>query len=163
VLTPFKKKAIGAAKLFFDEENTKFKQVILSHFFSQIQVPASYLAENEHNDYYRNLCDLVQTVKNRKIRSMRFYTFSTLKTMIIKEGWSCECNQKHGSFIELKDGGFAIKLRIKHSSWQLEKWVGKDRVTTKVIDDNSIGYKALVNEIISFTKNSRLSQSTLAM
>lgn len=123
VLTPYAKDPIGNAKKYLSI-NQKFKQVILSHFFSKVmeRLPDSYLSNLENLQYYHHFQDLVQTVKNRKIRSKRYHALQTLNENINKSHHAVFHNNISGGYLTIKKNKFTLKVRIKSSGWHFEKW-----------------------------------------
>lgn len=127
VLTPYKKDPIGKAKEFFDE-NSEFKQVVLSHFFKEIDKRLQLQDTNNFktNQYYQYFQDFAQTVKNREIRSKRHKALIDLKERINND--KCELHPK--GFLEIKKKDYDLKIRIISESitlkiapgWRIEKW-----------------------------------------
>ncbi|ALJ00755.1 PD-(D/E)XK nuclease family protein [Rufibacter tibetensis] len=153
VLTPFKKEAIGEARRYFGQ-HTEFKQVILSHFFLQVkeELHRFHTNENEVNEYYRYFTDFVQTVENRKIKTLRSQAFKTLQGELNKSGLNCEYHTKNGGFLEIKVKNEASKIRLKPDGWQLEKWVNKKLTDYTLLLDKSTGFEQLLGEIKAFHK-----------
>lgn len=153
VLTPYKKEAIGEAKNFLDK-NSEFKQVVLSHFFKEIEkmLPDYYVESEENKSYYKYFKDLEQTVKNREIRSKRHKALIDLKRRINNN--KCELHPK--GFLEIKKKDYDLKIRIISKSttpeitpcWQIEKWT-KNKVKEELKKLNS---EATFDEIIEEIK-----------
>lgn len=124
VLTPFRKKSIGKAKTYF-ENNTDFKQIILSHFVQMIKKNLQNTIGDVivKNDYYQHFEDFIQTVENRKIRSLRRKELTSVSAEINNKGLVSKYHSNNqGGFVEILKGPNKLKIRIKSGSWQIEKW-----------------------------------------
>lgn len=147
VLTPYRKKATGAASKFI-ASNAEFKLVILSHFVRTVKDKMNaYSNTDSESRYYGYFRELVQTVENRKIRHIRGNTLIELSQRINESGIACNLHNKNGGFLEIKENGSAVKVRVKPSGWQFEKWLGKERVDVVTIEDKKIGYNGLVERV----------------
>jgi hypothetical protein len=131
VLTPFEKAPIEEALKYF-EDNNEFKQVILSHFIKTVkdkneQIPLEDRLENSIHYHYFN--EFIQTVENRKIRSLRRKELTDLSNQLNnKELGSKYHSNNQGGFVEVLRGTNAVKIRIKPTGWQVEQW--KDGLMT---------------------------------
>lgn len=124
ILTPYKKKPIKDAKLFF-EKNVEFKQVILRHFFEVVNSNlVKYLERNNRvSEELSFFNDLAQTVKNREIRSKRYFVLTELLVLIKKRKVKAEYLRK--DFIEIKQKKSVLKLRLlngQEKGWNIESW-----------------------------------------
>lgn len=163
ILTPYVKEVIGSAKEYF-ENNNEFKQIILSHFIKNVneklqELYPTYESENMYYKYYFK--DFIRTVENRKIRSKRHDVFTFLKERINEKikPFNCEFHKK--GFLEIRLQHFNLKIRIKNSGWQIEKWFkdenGKWFKDEKIVYiEKNKNYNDIVNEaekIINKTYN----------
>lgn len=125
VLTPFEKAPIGETKRYF-ENNNEFKQVILSHFIKTVKErnkenPNKVEFENSIHFQYFN--EFIQTVENRKIRSLRRKELTDLSNQLNNKGLECKYHSNNqGGFVEILKESNAVKIRIKPSGWQVEQW-----------------------------------------
>lgn len=154
ILTPYVKEVIGSAKEYF-EKNNEFKQIILSHFIKNVneklqELYPTYESENMYYKYYFK--DFIQTVENRKIRSKRHDVFTFLKEIINEKikPFNCEFHKK--GFLEIRLKHFNLKIRIKNSGWQIEKWFkdenGKWFKDEKIVYiEKNKNYNDIVNEV----------------
>jgi len=158
VLTPYAKDPIGVAEKYLSISQ-EFKQVILSHFFSNIQeaLPDNYFSNSEHLQYYHHFQDLVQTVRNRKIRSKRYHTLQTLNKKIIKSHRSIFHNNISGGYLTINKNKFTLKIRIKISGWYFEKWTLNNQIdkVLLIMPENS-GYNELQEQVIELLKEPSL-------
>lgn len=134
LLTPFKKeareKAIGTLE---------FKEIILSELFQEVESTfkkrEEVYSKNTKLQFYE---DLVQTVKNRRIRSQRFNILNEIQTELSnKKIPSSFHNNNQGGFIEIKSSEFTTKLRVNQKGWQFEKWIDDKKFYTLEFNDNS--------------------------
>ena len=87
--------------------------------------------------------DLIQTIKNRKIRSERSNSLLSIKKKLKEMNLYCEFHKNNqGGFIEIKSGNYAIKLRVNKDGWQFENWKNGEK-----INFYNIGKINNVNEI----------------
>lgn len=160
ILTPYVKEVIGSAKEYF-EKNNEFKQIILSHFIKNVneklqELYPTYESENMYYKYYFK--DFIQTVENRKIRSKRHDVFTFLKEIINEKikPFNCEFHKK--GFLEIRLKHFNLKIRIKNSGWQIEKWFkdenGKWFKDEKIVYiEKNKNYNDIVNEVEKIINN----------
>jgi hypothetical protein len=156
VLTPYKKDPIGEAKKFFNE-NSEFKQVVLSHFFKKISeglLELQYTNDFKTNQYYQYFQDFAQTIKNREIRSKRHKALMDLKEKI-NNNHICDLHPK--GFLEIKKKGYDLKIRLIQESitsainpgWQIEKWVrNKEKEILK-----KLNHQVTLDEVFEEIKN----------
>lgn len=150
VLTPFKKTSIGKAKTYF-ENNSDFKQIILSHFVQMIKNNLQNPIGDKivKNDYYQHFEDFIQTVENRKIRSLRRNELTAVSAELNNKGLMSKYHSNNqGGFVEILKGPNKLKIRIKPEGWQIEKW--KERVMiAKEIDVKKENLVAMTTELMS--------------
>ena len=153
VLTPYKKDPIGKAEEFFNE-NSEFKQVVLSHFFKEIKQKLKKQDTNDFktNQYYQYFQDFAQTIKNREIRSKRHKALIDLKGRLNNKH-ICDLHPK--GFLEIKKKDYNLKIRLILESitpaitpgWQIEKWVrNKEKEIVKVLS-HQVTLDEIVEEI----------------
>lgn len=142
VLTPYRKNSSR------DTEGAGFKQIILSHFFKSIEINLSdYHLNNGTHLFLQYYEDLVQTVKNRTIRSLRFRALSDLHLSL-----SFYCSKFHnnntGGFLELKKEHFRVKIRIKNDGWHIEKWTNNNHFQEiLIVIDKSLNFLEIEKNI----------------
>ena len=151
VLTPYKKDPVGKAKEFFNG-NSEFKQVVLSHFFKEVEkmLPLYTIEKKENNVYYQYFQDFAQTIKNREIRSKRHKALVDLKERINNE---CELHPK--GFLEIKKKDYDLKIRIISESktseitpgWQIEKWTKNKEMKVLKKLSHQDDFEKIVEEI----------------
>ena len=149
VLTPFEKPPIEEAKRYF-EENNEFKQIILSHFVKTVKhnLQDTFGNSQEKNGYYHYFNEFIQTVENRKIRSLRRITLNKLSEKLNKSILNKGLESKYhlnnqGGFLEIKKDQNALKIRIKPEGWQIEKWKNNE----KYLSDTEIKSTDLIAKI----------------
>jgi hypothetical protein len=151
VLTPFRKESIGKAKTYF-ENNTDFKQIILSHFVQTIKKNLHNTIGDNHNknDYYQHFEEFIQTVENRKIRSLRRKELTAVSAELNNKGLESKYHSNNqGGFIEILKGTNTLKIRIKSGSWQVEKW--KDGVM--ISDEIKVEHENLIAKTTELTSS----------
>lgn len=151
VLTPFKKEPTHATKTYF-ETNNDFQQIMLSHFVKNIKtnLPNYIKNKEDKNNYYPYFEDFIQTIENRKIRSLRRKELTDLNQKLNNNGLKSIYHlNNQGGFLEIKGDTNALKIRIKNQNWQIEKW--EDRLIKK--EEIILDYKDLVNKTIELTNS----------
>lgn len=149
ILTPFKKDPIGNAEKYFKEHN-EFKQIILSHFVKTVKHNLQNTFGNlqKKNEYYHYFNEFIETVDNRKIRSLRRITLNKLSDKLNKSILNKGLESKYhlnnqGGFLEIKKDQKALKIRIKPKGWQIEKW----KNNAKYLSDTEIKSTDLIAKI----------------
>ena len=145
VLTPFRKEASGNALTYINSNKIQFKQVILRHFFENIQqnLPIDFSLKLD-NQYFN---DFIQTVKNRTIKSKRILLFKELNKKIPELKYN---SKKHNGFFEIQKKDFILKIRIIENSWQFEKWIDNKRQAESEILKTDTTFESLVTKIKEF-------------
>lgn len=149
VLTPFRKPSIGKAKTYF-ENNSDFKQIILSHFVQMIKKNLQNTIGDEiiDNDYYHYFKDFIQTVENRKIRSLRRIELTAVSAELNNIGLMSKYHSNNqGGFVEILKRPNKFKIRIKSDGWQIEKWK-EGIIITKEIKVEKENLVAMTTELI---------------
>ena len=145
VLTPLRKEPKSKALDYLKGQNKEFKQVILKHFFENIQqsLPTDFSLKPE-NQYFT---DFIQTVKNRTIKHQRFLLFQRLQNEIPELKYN---SKKHNGFFEIQKKDFILKIRIVENGWQFEKWIDNNRQPQSETLRKDTIFESLVTKIKVF-------------
>lgn len=146
ILTPYRKdaedKAIG---------NTDFEVVILRDLFNEIEKLKGSVKNNGKLQFYD---DLVQTVKNRAIRSSRLNALKSISEKLqpfVKNEFH---NNNQGGFLEMKNNKEIFKLRIKEDGFSFEKWENNKLSSPLAFElKKELEIEKIVNEVKRLLRN----------